>query len=100
VQLIRADVDLVARLHERRPADSLAVDERAVGGLEVDEGDPVAGREDPGVVARDPRLRDHQVVDLGAADGDLALVERAELRENPVLGDRDAEYGMWLSDLA
>ncbi len=72
-QGVGADVDLVAGPHDGRLADARAVDEGAVGAVEIDEDRPVVFQGDVGVHARDLRMRQGNLhLALVAADQHLA----------------------------
>ena len=69
-QLVPADRDDVAGVHERRLLHLAAVEEGAVAAAQVDEVEGVADAADLGVVAGDLQVGQHDVVVGVAADAD------------------------------
>ena len=74
----RPDENPVAFL-ELRTADLLAVDERAVGGPQIADGDTPRGERQLRMLARDHVLDQHQVQLAGAADHELTGISQRVL---------------------
>jgi len=70
-----ADVDLVRVLDHQRTGDLATIDVRAIRALEVDNDELAVFEHDARMALRHVALRQHDVVSLHAANGDLGLVE-------------------------
>ncbi len=103
------DVDLVALADDGRLRDLAAVDEGAVGALEIGDDETAVSIKQAGVALGDVSLREHEIIALHTADVDLRSGRRSPRRsappfslitiENMVLRPRlpSASKGMWMA---